>query len=152
MNIDPRQRQLMSLLALQQQDKVAQAVAECVSEAWLRVVVSYECEVAGEHSVDDTISLYLTEKGGTIAQAYVRLPPEVLAEFIKLRDLVPAGKDGKWNSCLLVIENTGKYKFDFSYDPPKRLNGIFDEDSYDRFSRCAEAYQRELNADNDLHR
>jgi hypothetical protein len=141
----------MSLLALQQQDKVAQAVVGCVPEAWLRVVVSYECEDAGEHCVDNTISLYLTEKGGRIAQQYVRLPPEVLAEFIKLRDLIPAGKDGKWNSCLLVIENTGKYKFGFSHDPPKRINGILDEDSYDRFSRCAEDYQQELNADNDLH-
>ena len=34
-----------------------------------------------------------------------------------------AGKDGQlWKSFILEVDKTGKYRFEFSYDPPRRIH------------------------------
>lgn len=47
----------------------------------------------------------------------------------------------RWGTCDLVVDQPGK--FSFSYDPPKRINGMFDDDSMGRFDRYLETYEAE---------
>ena len=39
-----------------------------------------------------------------------------------------------------MIEADGRFKFDYSYDPPKRLNEIRDQQSYHRLDHYAAEY------------
>jgi len=48
-----------------------------------------------------------------------------------------------WGICDLVVDRPGRFRFNFCYDPPKRINGIFDEESMGRFERYLEAYKAE---------
>jgi hypothetical protein len=43
----------------------------------------------------------------------------------------------------MVVDRPGRFRFSFSYDPPKRINGIFDDDSMGRFDRYLERYKAE---------
>ena len=43
----------------------------------------------------------------------------------------------------IVVDQPGKFKLSFSYDPPKRINGVFDDDSMGRFDRYLETYEAE---------
>jgi hypothetical protein len=43
----------------------------------------------------------------------------------------------------LVEDRPGKFRFSFSYDPPKRISGIYDDDSMGRFDRYLETYEAE---------
>jgi hypothetical protein len=49
----------------------------------------------------------------------------------------------RWGTCDLVVDQPGEFRFSFSYDPPKRINGIFDDDSMDRFTYYLERYEAE---------
>ena len=51
-----------------------------------------------------------------------------------------------WSSCELIIDASGHYNFSFSYGPPKRINGILDEESYDRYNNYLDIYKAELAA------
>jgi hypothetical protein len=41
------------------------------------------------------------------------------------------------------VDQQGKFRFSFSCDPPKRINGIYDDDSMGRFNRYLETYEAE---------
>jgi hypothetical protein len=41
------------------------------------------------------------------------------------------------------VDQPGKFGFSFSYDPPKRMNGVFDDESMGRFDRYLESYKAE---------
>lgn len=57
-----------------------------------------------------------------------RLSDDAKAALLKLRDANVSESGDKWSTCLLIIDPPGKFKFDFSYDEPKVLNGILDEE------------------------
>ena len=128
--------------ALQQQDKAAQAILACVGGNWLRIVVNSEC--IDEDERDNTLSFYVKRKGRDLETVDLRLPRTALEELRKLRDVTASQNALKWSTCDLVIDNTGNYNFNFSYGPPKRINGIHDEESYERFRNYAEKHKREL--------
>jgi hypothetical protein len=44
----------------------------------------------------------------------------------------------RWSSAEVTIEADGTYKFHFSYDAPKRINGTLDDDSNRKFAKLAE--------------
>jgi hypothetical protein len=130
--------------ALAQQDSAVRAIVACVPRGWLRIVVNYEClEGEGDQMVDSTLSLYVKKGRQKMEAETLRLPHEVTQELLILRGLVPARDGEKWSTCELIIERTGEYRFNFSYGVPKRLNGIFDEESYDRFRNYADKYSQE---------
>ena len=37
------------------------------------------------------------------------------------------GGDSPWGTCTVVIDRCGHYQFEFSYEPPPRLNGVYDD-------------------------
>jgi hypothetical protein len=39
------------------------------------------------------------------------------------------------------VDQQGKFRFSFSYDPPKRINGVFDDEVMGRFDRYLESYK-----------
>ena len=93
--------------------------------------------------VDSTLSLYVKKGRQKMETETLRLPYEVTQELLTLRELVPDRDGEKWSTCELIIEHTGEYRFNFSYGVPKRLNGIFDEESYDRFRNYAHKYSQD---------
>jgi len=134
----------MTTPALRQQDQAVEKIVACVPGQWLRIAVNYEYMETGDQCVDSMVALYLIRQGQDIEAVDLRLPREVLGELVILRDLLPNPQNQKWSTCDLVVEDTGKYKFNFSYEPPKRLNGILDEESYERFGNYADSYKAEL--------
>jgi len=47
-----------------------------------------------------------------------------------------------WGTSDLVVDQPG-FRFNFSHDPPKRINGVFDEEPMGRFDRYLETYRTE---------
>ena len=129
---------------LELQKSLAQAVSNAVSEPWERIVVNYEMLATGEGREVDYCAFYISTAGGVFHQTGLRILPDAVdVLFIQLNDLMAKTETARWSTCDLVIDRTGRYKFDFDYAAPRRINGIFDEQSQGRFDCYLETYEAE---------
>ena len=134
----------MSLQVLELQKSLAQAVADAVTGPWERIVVNYEMLVTGEGREVDYCAFTISTADGDFREASLRTLPDVVDDlFGQLNDLMAKTENARWGSCDLVIDRSGQYKFDFDYTAPRRINGVFDEQSQGRFDRYLDTYRAE---------
>lgn len=127
------------------QEAIVTALVGTVSERWERIVVNYEMLEKDGGVAHDRLAFYITrDAAGDFRDSDLDLKPQVRDLFTQMNDEFQRSVGQRWGSCDLVVDPPAKYRFDFSYDPPKRLNGVFDEQSYDRFGpRYLENYKAE---------
>ena len=126
------------------QAKLAQAVADRIDDTWERIFVNYEMKLTDEGRLVDYIIFYIKVRpDGELEKVSVRGGSEAINDaYIALADAM--AQDGeRWGSCDFALDAGGKYKFKFSYDPPKRLDGVLDHSSYGRFRDYLEQYRAE---------
>ncbi|MEO9337391.1 hypothetical protein ABFT80_08150 [Mesorhizobium sp. SB112] len=119
--------------ALQMQADIARAVAQCVSNVndgewgdreWLRLVVNFEGLWSSKEPVTSSISFAIARNtDGSLEKVSFRLSPDTKAKFASLAETMKGTGGSAWTVSDLVIENDGRYNFQFSYDPPYRLGG-----------------------------
>lgn len=114
-------------------------LAQAAPSGWIEIAVNYEMMIEDEGLSEDYIALALLDEEPAKA---VQLPisDDLKALFRKLNDESAKANDGRWRVCDFVLSNEGQYRFDYEYGDPKRLNGIFDTDSFERFNK----YERQL--------
>src|SRR5260370_11659309 len=84
---------------------------------------------------EDRRALYIAkDPAGNLRKAELVFSPEVKAMFRQMNDEIKRSEGGRWATCDLEVDPPGKFRFSFSYDPPKRINGVFDDDSMGRFN------------------
>ncbi|MBX2840112.1 MAG: DUF600 family protein [Gammaproteobacteria bacterium] len=122
---------------------VVKEVAKSVSEPWERIVVHYEVLDSNDNLVQNELTI-IVQKGVDNKHSVTNfvLSDQAKAALLKLRDKNTSESGDKWNTCVLIIDPPGKFKFDFSYDAPKILNGILDED-YKFYSKYLPHYLEE---------
>lgn len=132
----------LEIAALQQQI-VAETVAQ-VADTWQHIVVSYEIKDYGDTIGHDVIALHLKKDGDQFQQTNIKIPKNVLDRLAELNSKMadqPSSPNAvSWGSCEYTIEEDGQYRFEFSYEPPKRLNGILDEQSFKKYKNYAKNY------------
>ncbi|MAT70969.1 MAG: hypothetical protein CMJ58_15765 [Planctomycetaceae bacterium] len=111
---------------LQLQDEIVAAVANAIEDAWDAAVVNLEIGATDGEVAIDCLALYFTWNRGEWKRKSLDFPYECCGLFTKLRD---SGAGPKWSVCMLEIDSSGKYKFDYAYDAPRRLNGVFDDEA-----------------------
>ncbi|WP_158932223.1 immunity protein YezG family protein [Acidisphaera sp. S103] len=132
----------MNLQALELQKSLARAVSDAMQESWERIVVNYEMLTTDEGREVDYCAFYISAAGGDFQETSLRTLPDAVDDlFIQLNDLMAKTENERWGTCDLVIDRSGQYKFNFDYAAPRRVNGIFDEQSQGRFDRYLETYK-----------
>ncbi len=122
------------------QAALAQALADALpaDQIWEHALVSYELdeEMPASHGPDSSyLAFYLVRAAGNVlVMEDLTLPLGLDNLFQDLhRAMSAAEPTGGWGTAELTLAADGRYRFSFDYGPPKRLNGIHDEESYDRF-------------------
>jgi hypothetical protein len=59
---------------------------------------------------------------------------------LALNDAAAGGKGQRWGMCDVTVEPTRKYDAQYYYDPPKRINGVLDYDSYYKYEDYIKTY------------
>lgn len=124
---------MANFLAIEKaQNDVVRAVAASVTDVmdgewgdreWLQIAVNFEIEVADRGRRISAQSAAIAHRPGQPLEAVdFALSDEADAAMIALREAM-RDDHGAWNSCDLTIERSGKYRFDFSHAPPRRLGG-----------------------------
>ena len=139
-----------SISAVDLQSKIAQGLVDAMPEPWERLVVNLEAETTAEGPVLDYMFFYISRTvDGDFRTTSVRmLPDSVRDDFIALHDALFESSGDRWGICDLVIDcSTGRHDFQFKYEPPKRLNDVFDESSMWRFDSYLDTYRAERAAE-----
>lgn len=131
---------------LEEQQTVVRAVLADVSDAdWVRIAADVEIIENSEAYHFDIVALAVVRcSDGTLEDPSISIghtARKAIAALYRARK--KAGSEN-FGSFELRIDRDGNYRFDFSYDPPKRLNGIWDAEKERRFDNYLEHYQREL--------
>ena len=123
---------MVDAAAVQQAQAAAvRAVAASVSDLregqwgdrdWLRILVDIEIETEPAKRISAQTSAFARQPGQPLEDLDFRLSREAKNALIALRESMRDGR-GAWSTCKLRIDRDGKFAFDFSYEPPRRLGG-----------------------------
>jgi hypothetical protein len=136
----------------QQIEAVVQRFSEIAPSGWARLVGNWEAARDGD---GNTVLNYLTLAvvDGTDRWLYGQVGyDEPLYDLVvALNDASPKegaddGPDRRWTVFDLEVDADGSYRTEFGYDPPKRSNGIMDEESLGRFESYLEGWMAEHGA------
>lgn len=124
-------------------NECVKAVADSVGDEWEHIVVNYELRHRSRSTEEDSVSLYIHKVSGDYKLENFELSEAAEKGFHNLSDALYEQKGSRWGASTLTIEKNGTYNFDFSYEPPKRLAGIYDKDSFDFYNNYLEHYLKE---------
>lgn len=109
------------------QDRLVLSVSHAIHGEWDTAVVNMEVgEIQGELRQNCICLAFRRQQGDWVRDSFL-LPRNCYALFVSLREQM-AGS-GVWTVCNLEICSDGRYKFHFSCDLPKRLNGVYDDEA-----------------------
>lgn len=123
---------MVDAAAVQQaQNDAVRAVAASVTDLrdddwgdrdWERILVNIEIETDPARRISAQTSALARRPGQPLEDLDFRLSREAKHALVALRETM-ADERGKWSTCDLRIDRDGRFAFDFSYDPPRRLGG-----------------------------
>lgn len=89
---------------------------------WARIAANVEIDTAQGRRISAQTSAIARSPGHAFEDVDFRLSRQAKDALVALREAM-RDQRGAWNTCDVTIDRSGKYHFDFSYEPPRRLNG-----------------------------
>jgi hypothetical protein len=118
--------------AAELQDSAVQSIAadivdlqdgEWEDREWVYIAVNHEILVEEGRRTSTQASVLAREPSGELEDLDFRLSMASKSTLLALRDAMTKDGDSPWTILDLTIERIGRYDFQFSYEPPPRLNG-----------------------------
>jgi hypothetical protein len=128
-----------------QLEAVARRFAEIAPAGWARLVGNWEATADESGAVVlNWITTAVVNGGDRWLYGQVGFDEPLYEAVAELNALAAAdGSERRWTTFDLLLDPDGTVKVDFGYDPPKRSNGIHDEESLGRFETYLDAWVAE---------
>jgi hypothetical protein len=111
------------------QNEAVQCLANGVSEKWDYLLVNCErAEFDGEQRYHGLAMAFVKDKGKWKSNSII-VSHKCYSLLLKLSQLMSMDGSNPWGSCTVEVDSSGKYRFSFSYDPPRRIYGVIDDDT-----------------------
>ena len=108
------------------QNRIVRCFADAVDVKWDFLLINFERDLVEGQEVDDTLAVAFRKLSGKWNYSSI-IPPYLCCDLlIELRDSMSLDEKEKWKTCILEVDSRRKYRYSFSYEPPKRLNGELD--------------------------
>lgn len=111
------------------QNKVVLCVANSIRVKWDHLLVNYEREVIDDEPSQDCLFVAFVWENNNWKRQSLQLPIQCYDLFLDLCSAMSNDGESQWGSCTVEVDSSGKYRFAFSYDLPKRLNGDFSDEA-----------------------
>lgn len=133
---------------LEAQQAVVQAVvADAPRADWRRLLADIEIREGKDGYHFDTVGIAVVRgSDGTLDAPSFSIGRAAREAMVKLYLERKAGGEKSFGGFELQVEPDGRYRFDFSYDPPKRLNGVWDKEKEQRLDNYLDHYKQETGA------
>jgi hypothetical protein len=130
-----------------QNDVVQRVAGDFGAADWVHAVVDLEVlEFEDGYDLDYQAILITRASGGALASQQFQLTEPTRQAVIALYRERKDNAGDVLGGFVLRIDHPGRYKFDLNYDPPKRLNGVWDAERQAYFDNYLTHYQRETAA------
>ncbi len=126
----------MDMATLNAQTAVVRTFVQLTPIPWGQIVVNLELDEDEEGYHTDCLAFAVVPDDSGYSEYEIRLDRPGRDAIFALHKAM-GGEGASWQSFDLVVEPDGAFTFDFSYEAPKRLNGVFDQHSYHRFDHYA---------------
>jgi hypothetical protein len=134
----------MNNAVMEVQKKIVAALSRTIGAQWEWTVVNCEMQEEDGGPTEDRRGFYITPDGtGGFHKASLTFDTTAKDLFRALGLEMRRSKGQGRGGCDLVVDQSGRLRFNFSYDPPRRINGVFDEASMGRFDRYLQTYAAE---------
>ena len=134
----------MNKTVMDLQKTIVVAIAGTIDAPWERIVANYELQDEDNGLTEDRLGFYIVSDGtGGFRKVPLKFHAIVKDLFRELRAEIQRSEGQGWGTCDLVVDQPGRFRFDFSYERPKRVNGVFDDQSMGRFDRYLDTYKAE---------
>lgn len=121
---------------------IAQRFVEVAPQGWARLVGNWEAVPGSDgRPVLNYLTLAVVDLGDRWGFGQIDYDEPLYDLVADLRVAAEAdGPEGTWTVLDLEVDADGTFRTDFSYDPPKRTNGILDEESIGRFENYLQGW------------
>jgi hypothetical protein len=109
------------------QNEAVLGLANSVAAGWDCLLLNLEVDESNGDLKQDALAFAFRWAGSGWQRAPVVPPAECRAALLRLRDLMAQDGRGAWAGCLIEVSSDGRYRFAFSYDPPRRIRGATDD-------------------------
>ena len=89
---------------------------------WRRIAIDFEIDTEGGRRTSAQTSVIARHPNQPLEDLDFRLSMSAKDALAALREAM-RDERGAWSTCRLRIDRDGKFEFDFSYEPPRRLGG-----------------------------
>jgi len=126
-------------------EAVVQRFAEIAPSGWARLVGNWEATRGDDgKTVLNYLTLAVVDASDRWLYGQVEYDEPLYDLVVELNDAsADEGPERRWTVFDLEVDADGSYRTDFGYDPPKRSNGIMDEESLGRFESYLEGWMAE---------
>jgi hypothetical protein len=90
---------------------------------WMYLAINHEVLVEDGRRSSTQAKVLAQRPGGELEDLGFRLSPQTKGAILELRDAMAAKGQKTWTIMDLTVERSGRFNFDFSYNPPPRING-----------------------------
>jgi hypothetical protein len=111
------------------QDNAVQCFANAVMESWDHLVANFEIAEFDGVPTRNTIAIAFSYENGQWRRISFIAPYDCCNYLAQLSKAMAKEGGITWGSCTLEVDSTDRYRYSFSYEPPKRLNGVFDDEA-----------------------
>lgn len=108
------------------QNRIVVTTARAINGNWDAAVVNIEIDDVDGEPMENCLAISFVRQQSTLERSSFLIPFECYDLFVTLRD---SSEGEKWKACTVEFDRTGKYKFHYSHEPPRRLNGIHDDEA-----------------------
>lgn len=117
----------------QQLGVVARRLAQVAPTGWARLLGNWEAAVVDGEVTLNWVTTAVVNGGDRWLYGQVGYDEELYDAVQRLNELSAEGGGTRWTTFDLRLDPDGTIEVGFGYDPPKRMQGIHDEESLGRF-------------------
>ena len=127
---------------------VVRRFADIAPPGWVRLVGSWEATADASGAVTlNWITTAVVHGGDRWLYGQLGFDEPLYDAVVELNALsAQDGPEKRWTTLELLVAPDGAIQVDFGYDPPKRSQGILDEQSHGRFERYLDTWVAEHGA------
>lgn len=114
-------------------------------EGWVRLAGNWESyQDADDGLALNYITLAVVASDGGWGAGQLGYDEDLYDEVLALNEAMAEGDARRWTVLDLEIDaEPAEFRVQFGYDPPKRVNGVLDDESFGRFERYLESWVAE---------
>jgi len=133
---------------IESQQSLVRTLISMVEATWEHIVCNVEIKPLDDEEIYvDCLALVICSRDGALSTEPVRLNSAMKSDFGAIRRAMMTDDGNRnWTGFELRIDRPDRFAFDFTYDPPKRVEGLHDHQSYFRFDTYLDDYKKRLAA------